>query len=252
MVYRLYESPPERFRQQVFDFFFAHDGLGVNVTLPHKRSAADFVNELTPRAEVADAVNTIARREGELVGDNTDGVGLIRDLRGNLGLRLEQRRILMLGAGGAARGVLGPLLELRPELLVIANRTATRADELAADFDELGPVYGVTFGSSELREPFDLVINATSASLKGEMPPIPTDVIGPGSVAYDMYYGVGETAFTQWARDAGAATVAQGWGMLVEQAAESFEIWRGVRPETPPVLTALRERAALTVARTPS
>jgi shikimate dehydrogenase len=243
MVYRLQESSPEQFRHDVLDFFFEQGGRGANVTLPHKRAAADLVNELTPRAQRADAVNTIIRRDSELIGDNTDGAGLIRDLTHNLGLKLGQPRVLMLGAGGAARGALAPLLALQPATLVIANRTAERAVDLAAEFADLGAVSGTAFGDLEPVAPFDLVINATSASLKGEVPPIPARAIGAGTACYDMAYGVGETPFTQWARDHGAKVTAQGWGMLVEQAAEAFHLWRGVRPETPPVLEALRARA---------
>jgi shikimate dehydrogenase len=251
MVYRLHESPPERFRHDMLDFFFGHGGCGANVTLPHKRAAADLVNELSPRAQLADAVNTVIRRGGELYGDNTDGVGLVTDLTRNLGLRLASSRILLLGAGGAARGALGPLLDLGPSALVIANRTAERADELAAEFSAHGPVSGASFTGLEPLEPFDLIVNATSASLKGEVPPLPPRAVVRDTVCYDMAYNVGETPFTQWALDHGVAVTAQGWGMLVEQAAEAFNLWRGVRPSTPPVLAALRERAlALAPART--
>jgi shikimate dehydrogenase len=243
MTYRLHESSPDHFRGDVLAFFFDQGGKGCNVTLPHKRAAADLVNELTPRAQLADAVNTILPRSGELIGDNTDGVGLVTDLRDNLGLRLEGARVLMLGAGGAARGAVGPLLELGLGELVIANRTAERAEEIAHDFTEQGPLRGVAFEDIELSRPFDLIVNATSASLKGEVPPIPTAAVRRRTACYDMYYGASETPFTQWARDSGAALVAQGWGMLVEQAAEAFRIWRGVRPQTRPVLEALQQRA---------
>jgi shikimate dehydrogenase len=144
MTYRLFESPPEQFRREVLDFF-SSGGQGINVTVPHKRAAADLVNELTPRAQIADAVNTVVRREESLIGDNTDGAGLITDLLQNLGLRFLQPRILLLGAGGAARGALGPLLSLKPKLLVIANRTADRAQELADEFGDLGHVTGLQF-----------------------------------------------------------------------------------------------------------
>jgi shikimate dehydrogenase len=245
MVYRLQESPPDQFRHDVLDFFFEQGGRGANVTLPHKRAAADLVNELTQRAQRADAVNTIIRRDSELIGDNTDGVGLIRDLTKNLGLQFDQPRVLMLGAGGAARGALGPLLALQPAVLVIANRTAERAQELAAEFEDMGAVSATAFADLAPVAPFDLVVNATSASLKGNVPPIPPGAIGPETACYDMAYGVGETPFTQWSLDHGAKVAAQGWGMLVEQAAEAFHLWRGVWPETPPVLEALRARARL-------
>ena len=243
MTYRLHESPPEQFRHEVLDFFFEQGGNGANVTVPHKRAATDLVNELTPRAQLADAVNTILRRDGELIGDNTDGVGLVTDLTRNLRLQLASPRILLLGAGGAARGALGPLLELKPSTLVIANRTAERAIELAREFSEFGEVSGAAFDGVEPLEAFDLIVNATSASLKGEVPPVPPRAVDQDTMCYDMAYGIGETPFTQWARDRGVTRVAQGWGMLVEQAAEAFYVWRGVRPETPPVLEALRARA---------
>jgi len=243
MVYRLHETPPDRFRSDVLDFF-SGGGRGINVTLPHKRAAADLVNELTPRAQLADAVNTVARRDERLVGDNTDGAGLLADLTRNLGLRWGSPRILLLGAGGAARGSLGPLLTLQPSLLVIANRTAERAVALAADFAELGPVSGCEFAKLEHHR-FDLIVNATSASLRGEVPIIPIDVVDERTTCYDMAYGVGGTAFVAWAKRLGAGRAEQGWGMLVEQAAEAFELWRGVRPDTTPVLEALRQRAAV-------
>jgi shikimate dehydrogenase len=243
MVYRLHETPSEQFRHDLLEFFFEQDGHGANITLPHKRAAADLVNELTPRAQRADAINTVLRRNGELIGDNTDGVGLVADLTQNLRLRLKSPRILMLGAGGAARGAIGPLLELKPSTLVIANRTVRRAVELAEEFSGLGEVSGAAFDGVEPLEPFDLVINATSASLKGEVPPINARAVDRATTCYDMAYGIGETPFTQWARDRGLTSVAQGWGMLVEQAAEAFFVWRGVRPQTRPVLEALHARA---------
>lgn len=249
MSYHLFESQPADFRTDVLSFFGC-GGQGCNVTLPHKRAAAELVNELTPRAQLADAVNTIMRRDDNLVGDNTDGVGLINDLRCNLGLVLKSPGILLLGAGGAARGALGPLLELLPARLVIANRTIQRAWTLAAEFQDLGPVSAAAFDEIA-GQPFDLIINATSASLTGEVPAVPVTAVDVRTTCYDMAYGVGDTPFTSWARTAGAGRVEQGWGMLVEQAAEAFRLWRGVRPDTAPVLAALRERAAAKV-RTPA
>jgi shikimate dehydrogenase len=249
MVYRLHESPPERFRSEVLEFFRS-GGSGVNVTLPHKRAAAVLVNELTPRAQVADAVNTIVRRDELLVGDNTDGAGLLADLTRNLKIRLASPRILLLGAGGAARGAIGPLLELKPRLLVVANRSKERAEQLAREFAEYGAVRGCEFGTLE-NQRFDLVVNATSASLRGEVPVIPIGVVDSMTTCYDMAYGVGDTAFVTWAKRLGAGRAEQGWGMLVEQAAEAFELWRGVRPDTAPVLAALRSRATMG-ARSPS
>lgn len=245
MVYRLNETPPERFRNEVLQFF-SQGGCGINVTVPHKRAAADLVNELTPRAQLADAVNTVVRHDERLVGDNTDGMGLLADLTKNLGLGWTSPRILMLGAGGAARGALGPLLELQPRLLVIANRTPDRAIALAHEFASLGPVTGCEFGKLEHHR-FDLIVNATSASLRGEVPVIPIDVVDSMTTCYDMSYGVGDTAFVAWAKRLGAGRAEQGWGMLVEQAAEAFRLWRGVEPDTAPVLRALRQRAATSV-----
>jgi shikimate dehydrogenase len=245
MSYRLFESSPENFRHDVLDFFFEQGGRGCNITLPHKRIAADLVNDLTPRAQLADAVNTILSRDGQLIGDNTDGVGLMTDLRANVGVRLGARsRILVLGAGGAARGALGPLLDTSPAELTVANRTVDRATDLAREFLAHGAVRGVAFDDETLERPFDLIVNATSASLRGEVPPIPRAAVNGQTACYDMYYGVGDTPFTQWAKGCGAGIVAQGWGMLVEQGAEAFHLWRGVRPQTRPVLEALQHRAA--------
>ena len=241
MEYRLFESPPERFRAEVLEFFRT-GGSGVNVTVPHKRAATDLVNELTPRAQVANAINTIVRRDESLVGDNTDGAGLLADLTRNLRLNLYSPRILLLGAGGAARGDLGPLLELKPRLLVVANRTAERAIEIAEDFAYLGPVSGCEFAKLE-NQRFDLIVNATSASLRGDVPAIPAGVVDSLTTCYDMAYGSGDTAFVTWAKARGAGRAEQGWGMLVEQAAEAFFLWRRVRPDTAPVLAALRTRA---------
>ena len=242
MAYRLVESPPERFRSDVLDFF-SSGGFGINVTLPHKQAAAELVNELTPRAQRADAVNTVVRRDEGLLGDNTDGAGLLVDLTRNLKVKFRSPRILLLGAGGAARGAIEPLMSLAPEVLVIANRSSARAQLLAKEFAELGEVRGCEFSQIEHR-PFDLVVNATSASLRGEVPLIPIDVVDYRTTCYDMAYGVGDTPFVTWAKRLGAARAEQGWGMLVEQAAEAFELWRGVRPDTRPVLEALKLRAA--------
>jgi shikimate dehydrogenase len=249
MAYRLFESPPERFRSEVLDFF-TNGGCGINVTLPHKEAAADLVNELTTRAQRANAVNTVVRRDEGLLGDNTDGAGLLVDLTRNLKVKFRSPRILLLGAGGAARGAIEPLMSLEPEVLVIANRSSARAQLLAKEFAELGEVRGCEFSQIEHR-PFDLVVNATSASLRGEVPLIPIDVVDYRTTCYDMAYGVGHTPFVNWAKRLGARRAEQGWGMLVEQAAEAFQLWRGVRPDTAPVLEVLRKRAA-TAARNPA
>jgi shikimate dehydrogenase len=238
MQYRLIDVPPERFRAEALQFF-VDGGRGLNITVPHKRAAAELVNELTPRAGEAGAVNTIhQRRSGELIGDNTDGVGLVTDLEANLGLRLSGLRILLLGAGGATRGVLGPLLARRPALVAIANRTVGRAEELVREFEGRGTLAASGFEGVEAT-PFDLVVNGTSASLEGTMPPVAPAAVGATTVCYDMAYAKGDTPFTRWARERGARAAHKGWGMLVEQAAEAFQIWRGIRPQTRPVLDLL-------------
>jgi shikimate dehydrogenase len=241
MSYRLYDVPPEEFATRV-RVFFAEGGRGLNITVPHKIAAVDVADELTARAAHAAAVNTLALQGQEIVGDNTDGVGLVRDLCDNLGVVIARRRLLILGAGGATRGVLAPLLNLGPAIVVIANRTAERAEALAAAFADLGVTQGVGFDYIGNR-PYDLVINATSASLSGEIPPISQGVIGPQTFCYDLAYGRSSTAFVQWAQLSGCARAVQGLGMLVEQAAESFLLWRGVRPDTAAVLAALRKRS---------
>jgi shikimate dehydrogenase len=242
LVYRLHDVLPENFRGYVLDFF-SRGGRGLNVTVPHKVAAAELANELTPRAERAAAVNTLAvQRDNRILGDNTDGAGLVHDLRDNLQATLGGARVLIVGAGGATRGVVAPLLVLQPAQLAIANRTAERAHALAADFSELGPVRGCGFDDLGA-QPYDVIINATSASLSGEVPAIPTSVLRSSSLCYDMAYSKGDTPFLKWSREQGCTRAYQGWGMLVEQAAESFQLWRGVRPQTRPVLDALRERA---------
>ncbi len=241
--YRLMDTPPEQFIERVSEFF-ATGGRGVNITLPHKTRAMTLANELTERARLAGAVNTLAaRRDGTLLGDNTDGAGLVQDLTVNLGIRMRERSILLIGAGGAARGVIAPLIALAPRRIVITNRTAERAVALAAVFAGLGAVEGCGF--AELAgQAFDVIINATSASLTGELPAVPATAFAAGTFCYDMAYGRGDTAFVRWARELGCRRAVPGWGMLVEQAAESFRLWRGVRPLTAPVLAALSGRNA--------
>lgn len=240
LVYRLFDIAADDFRRETLRLFTS--GVrGLNITLPHKQAAAELVNELTPRATRAQAVNTIAFFEDTtLLGDNTDGVGLICDLERNLQVDLADKRVLLLGAGGAARGVIGPLLERELRVLTIANRTLFKARKLAAEFADMGQIGGCTF--AELQgPPCDLIINATSASLQGEMPEMPDGLVGEQTLCYDMAYGRGETPFTLWARSLHARSTAKGWGMLVEQAAESFLLWRGIRPSTQPVLAALAQ-----------
>jgi shikimate dehydrogenase len=238
LVYRLFDISPENFRRDVLKLF-AGGVRGLNITLPHKQAAAELVNELTTRAARAQAVNTIAFFEDTtLLGDNTDGAGLTSDLERNLGIELGQKRLLILGAGGAVRGVLGPLLEREFGEVMIANRTAHRAQALAAEFADVGVIGACGF--AELRgPPYDLIINATSAGLQGDMPLLPAGIVGSATVCYDMSYARGDTPFTRWAKSLHAARATKGWGMLVEQAAESFLLWRGIRPNTQPVLEAL-------------
>jgi len=215
-------------------------GKGLNVTLPFKEEAWSLADIRTPRAELAGAVNTLwFGAAGVRHGDNTDGAGLVRDLERNHGARLRGRRLLLVGAGGAARGVLGPLLGEGPELLVVANRTVERAQRLAAVFAAAGPVRAGAF-EALAGERFDVVINATSASLEGRVPAIPDDLLAPGGWCYDMMYADAPTAFVRWGEAHGAGKSVDGLGMLVEQAAESFYVWRGVRPETGPLIAELR------------
>lgn len=222
---------------------FFENGLGANVTVPFKEQAFRLADQLTERARRAGAVNTLKKLEdGTLLGDNTDGIGLVRDLFDNAGVVLQGKRILLLGAGGAVRGVLEPLLAQRPSALVIANRTLAKAEQLAHEFAELGSVRANAF--EQLEGPFDLIINGTSASLGGELPPLAERVISPDATfCYDMMYGAAPTPFCQWAAALGATT-RDGLGMLVEQAAAAFELWRGVRPESAQVLSELRRQLA--------
>lgn len=221
-----------------------HDagGKGMNVTLPFKHEAWDLVNARKGYALTAGAVNTLEFRGSQVIGYNTDGVGLVRDIQQNLGCTIKGRRVLLMGAGGASYGVMEPLLREQPDELVVANRTEEKARMLVAHFEKFQAlaVRGIIVrGYASLQnERFDILINATSAGLTDEMPPLPEEIFAPGALAYDMVYG-GETPFLRFARAHGART-ADGTGMLVEQAAESFCIWRGVRPETAPVIAMLR------------
>ncbi|MGH8435523.1 MAG: shikimate dehydrogenase [Pseudomonas sp.] len=219
---------------------FFQTGKGANVTVPFKEQAYRLADSLSARARRAGAVNTLSKlADGRLLGDNTDGAGLVRDLTVNAGFSLTGKRILLLGAGGAVRGVLQPFLGEQPAALVIANRTVEKAEALVQQFAELGPLFASGF--DWLEEPVDLIVNGTSASLAGELPPISASLIRPGhTLCYDMMYGKEPTAFNRWAAEQGAARTLDGLGMLVEQAAEAFFLWRGVRPATAPVLAEMR------------
>jgi shikimate dehydrogenase len=241
MVYRLHDVPPENLHAYVMDFW-RRGGRGLNVTVPHKVPACTMVRALSERATRAGAVNTLLMDQDGITGDNTDGAGLVLDLTANLKVDLSDARILMVGSGGAVRGVVGPLLDQSPALIMIAGRSAERAAALARIFGALGPVQGC--GLERLgRGAFDLIINATSAGLAGEVPAIPRGVLHESTFCYDMSYARAGTAFLAWAKEQGCKRAAQGWGMLVEQAAESFELWRGVRPQTAGVLAALSSGA---------
>ena len=224
--------------------FHADGGRGLNITVPFKQHAWQLVNELSPRAELAGAVNTIKfEDDGLWYGDNTDGAGLTHDLTLNHGVVLAGRRILLLGAGGAVRGVLQALLAQQPESIVIANRTVEKAVELAKIFGRLGQVSGTGFEALADQQ-FDIVVNGTAASLQGERLPLPDDILTVGACCYDMMYSAEATPFQRWARERGAYLALDGLGMLVEQAAESFLLWRGVRPDTAPVIEAIRQDMA--------
>ena len=232
-------APLEDFPGFARDFFA--QGHGANVTVPFKEQAFRLADQLSERAQRAGAVNTLKRLEdGTLLGDNTDGIGLVRDLLDNAGVVLQGKRILLLGAGGAVRGVLEPLLAQRPAELVIANRTLSKAQQLAGEFAELGLVSAAAF--DELTGDFDVIINGTSASLGGALPPLSESLVRAGETfCYDMMYGAEPTPFCAWAASHDAQA-RDGLGMLVEQAAAAFELWRGVRPESAGVLAQLRSQ----------
>ena len=237
--YTAIQVDPGGFGQAV-SHFMASGGKGLNVTVPFKQEAWALADERSERAEHAGAVNTLLFRDEKIIGDNTDGIGLVRDLADNKQRQLQGSRILLMGAGGAARGVLAPLLEQRPAQLVIVNRTAEKAKDLADAFADSGAVTGCGYDALA-GQSFDLIINATAASLQGELPPLPDGIIATGGACYDMMYGSEPTAFMNWCMQQGAGAVYDGLGMLVEQAAESFWLWRGVRPQTGEVIEALRQ-----------
>lgn len=231
-------APLDGFTETVQDFL-EQGGKGFNVTVPFKQHAYGLVDELKPRAQLAQAVNTVGITSGKLWGDNTDGVGLVRDLTENHQLLLKGLSLLIIGAGGAVRGVLGPLLHQQPKSITLVNRTVSKAKELAEIFQSFGEITVATF--EELSIPFDLIINGSSASLSGELPPLSPAVIAPHhTVCYDMMYGATLTRFNQWAQTHQAKNTFDGLGMLVEQAAEAFYLWRGVRPETQTVIHMLK------------
>jgi shikimate dehydrogenase len=210
----------------------------MNITIPFKPEAYAISHQLTERAQTAQAVNTLSFVDDGILGDNTDGAGLMHDILINLEFAITGKRVLLMGAGGAARGVAGPLLEQAPRMLAVVNRTKGKADELRQQFSREGNIACVDY--ADLRgEKFDLVINATSASLHGQLPALPQDIFSRESMAYDMVYSNRRSIFLEFARQQGARRLADGIGMLVEQAAESFYLWRGIRPVTEPVIEML-------------
>ncbi|MBD1559164.1 shikimate dehydrogenase [Vibrio sp. S9_S30] len=238
LSYTTRQAPVDGFVESATDFF-AQGGKGCNVTVPFKEDAFQFADRLTERAQLAGAVNTLKKLDdGEIIGDNTDGEGLVQDLL-QYQVPLEGARILVIGAGGAARGVIKPLLDQAPKSIVITNRTYAKAKKLEEMFQDFGDIDAVPM--EDINTSFDVVINSTSASLSGERPTISSSIFSPTTVSYDMMYGKGLTAFNQWAKENQVAKAYDGLGMLVGQAAESFLIWRGLRPGAKQVLRELRK-----------
>jgi shikimate dehydrogenase len=244
LEYLALELDSEHFEEQIRQLI-VNGYKGVNVTVPFKEKAWAMADRLSPRAKDAGAVNTlIFQQDGQIAGDNTDGIGITRDMITNHKILIRHRRVLVLGAGGAVRGVLGPLLAQKPQQLTIANRTLDKAETLVEQFSdsyqdstELNACSYQDLG----RDKYDLIINGTSAGLNNEIPPLPDDILGINSICYDMMYNSRQpTAFVKWAQDRGALRAFDGLGMLVEQAAEAFFIWRGVRPETAQLIIDLR------------
>ncbi len=240
LVYSAMLVPIDGFKSAVSNFFKGK-GRGLNITVPFKEEAFKFADQLTERAQTAQAVNTLMLQEdGSILGDNTDGAGLVGDLILNNKVDLKGKRILVIGAGGAVRGILHPFLKQEPTSITIANRTFEKAQVLAENFNEFGSIEAAEF--DQLNAPFDVIINGTSASLNGDIPPISTDVIGPDTVVYDMMYAKQPTNFLVWAQSNGAKKAIDGLGMLVGQAAVSFELWRGQRPDSGIVLDTMRKQ----------
>jgi shikimate dehydrogenase len=238
LIYSAILVPLEKFKEEADSFF--RTGMGLNVTVPFKEDAWQYADTYSSRALRAGAVNTLIKKEdGSIHADNTDGIGMVRDITFNNGCAIKGKRVLVLGAGGAVRGILEPVLEEKPAEVVIANRTVSKAQSLAEDFSDIGKISGCGF--DQVEGEFDLIINGTSASLSGDLPPIPESVIHAHTTCYDMMYGAEPTVFNQWAAGLNAGATLDGLGMLVEQAAESFKAWRGVRPESSAVITSIRE-----------
>jgi len=235
MEYTAFEAPIGGFATRV-DEFRRNGGLGLNITAPFKLDAFDYATELSERARLAGAVNAMKFSGDRVAAENFDGVGLTNDIQLNLKFPLKHRRVLLLGSGGAARGAILPFLKQQPAELIIVNRTISKAHELVERFSSYGTLSAVGYEALAGLGSFDVVVNATSASLRGELPPVPAESFASGCLAYELVYGKGLTPFLHVARDAGARQIADGVGMLVEQAAEAFEWWRGVRPATRPMI----------------
>jgi len=239
LSYEKVKVETENFADAIADFY-RNNGKGLNITVPLKEEAFRLATRLTERAQRAGAVNTlILHAENNYTGDNTDGVGMVNDLTDNHNIELRDKDILILGAGGAVRGVLEPVIKQQPARLVIANRTKERAENLASDFSDIAKIEVCEF-SQLAGQQFDIIINGTSASLSGELPPLPDMLFKAEAAAYDMMYGKEDTPFMQWAKQNQATTILDGLGMLVEQAAESFYCWRQVRPKTKNVIQTIR------------
>lgn len=242
VTYDALHIEPDGFGEAVARFR-SEGGCGLNVTIPFKEEAFALATRRSARAARAGAVNTLWFDGTDICGDNTDGIGLVRDLVRNLAVELRDRSVLVLGAGGAARGIVGPLLDESPRVLVIANRTPPRAMDLARCFEGQGPVRAAALDALPTQE-FDVVVNATAASLAGDLPSLASGTLRAGGVAYDTAYAAPPTPFVRWGTGEGAAVSTDGLGMLVEQAAESFRLWRGREPSTGPVIDALRAHLA--------
>ena len=238
LTYCAQDVPAASFDTAITDFF-SQGGKGLNCTVPLKELAWQRADTLTERAQFSKAVNTLVlQKEGTLLGDNTDGVGLVTDLSINHSIPLLNSRILILGAGGASRGIIGPLMEKSPANIIIANRTVEKAINLSNEFSQLGEIIGCSYDAIKNNK-FDLILNATSASLTGELPPLADNILAKNGHCYDLAYGNQPTAFVKWGQAHHAEKSLDGLGMLVEQAAEAFFIWRGVRPETAKIITLL-------------
>lgn len=244
LTYTAQDVAGDNFKASV-DTFFQLGGKGLNCTVPLKELAWRYADHLSDRAQLSKAVNTLAHQpDGRILGDNTDGIGLVNDLTRNHAIELSNQRILILGAGGATRGILAPILAHQPSQIVIANRTPSKADTLAAEFAKLGNLQSSNFADLAQMQ-FNLIINATSASLSNQLPPLPANLLSTNACCYDLAYANEPTAFVRWGISQHARLSLDGLGMLVEQAAEAFKLWRDVRPETASVISLLNSERHL-------